>query len=311
MKIRPFVPTDLAPVVELLNRTLHADQITPETFVRKVLLDQNFDPAGALVAEEAGVVGFALGIVRKHLIEDQTPDFDRGYLTLIAVAPEFQRKGTGTELLKRLYAYYQAGGAKSVWVSPYSPNYFTPGVDVDAYPGAVEFFAKNRFAEAYRPLSMDASLLGLAAPEWVKEKEQSLAADGVSIVPFEVELALPLIEFARRKFPGDWQRYIRESIASIMLGRCRSDHLWVAHSKGQVLGFARHEGERFGPFGVSPTERGRGIGAVLLFKVLEVMKANGLHNAWLLWTDDKTARLYAEAGFKQTRRYVVMTKTVE
>jgi GNAT superfamily N-acetyltransferase len=115
----------------------------------------------------------------------------------------------------------------------------------------------------------------------------------------------------KAEFPGDWQRYIRETMSKIALGQYSKDQIWTALDGERVLGFAQHEGERFGPFGVAASERGRGIGAVLLFKCLHTMRDKGLHNAWFLWTDDKTARLYAAAGFAETRRYAVMRKVLE
>lgn len=309
--IRPFTPTDLEPVVTLLERTLVADPVSNEMFQRKVLLDSNFDPNGALVAvEDGGVVGFVLGITRKFPIEDQAPDFDRAWITLMSVDPSRQRCGIGMELLRELEPYLIEKGSTGIWVSPYAPNYFTPGVDVNAYPGAVEFFKKNNFTEVYRPLSMDASLLNLRTPEWVSEKDRLLVEDGLAVETFRPDHILPLLEFVKAEFPGDWQRYIRETMSRIVRGQDCPDHLWVAVERGKVLGFAQHEGERFGPFGVSARERGRGIGAVLLFKCLHAMKCKGLHSAWFMWTDDKTAKLYQQAGFVESRRYVVMRKAL-
>ena len=309
--IRPFEPPDLEPVVRLLKKTLTADPMTSEIFQRKVLLDPNFRPEGALVAEEDGtVIGFVLGLTRWLPIEDQVPDFDRAWITLMAVEPECQRRGIGTELLSRLEPYFRKRGAKTVWISPYAPNYFSPGIDVNAYPGAVEFFRKNGFTEVYRPLSMDASLLQLRTPQWVEERERQLGAEGVAFESFEPRHILPLLDFMKAEFPGDWQRYIRETMTRIALGQLAPDQVWVAVERGKVLGFAQHEAERFGPFGVSASQRGRGIGAVLLFKCLHTMRDKGLHNAWFLWTDDKVAKLYAEAGFVETRRYVVMKKVL-
>ncbi|HPP76231.1 MAG TPA: GNAT family N-acetyltransferase [Armatimonadota bacterium] len=310
--IRTFNPADLEPVVGLLKKTLIADPMTSEIFQRKVLLDPNFDTQSALVAEEDGnVVGLVLGLTRRLLIEDQSPDFDRAWITLIAVEPKRQRKGIGQELLSRLQPYLKEKGASSIWVSPYAPNYFSPGIDINAYPGAVQFFRKLGFDEVYRPLSMDASLLSLQTPEWVQEKERSLAEQGVVIELYNPHHILPVLEFMKAEFPGDWQRYIRETMSKITLGQYSPDQIWVALESGKVLGFAQHEGERFGPFGVASNQRGQGIGAVLLFKCLHAMRDKGLHNAWFLWTDDKTAKLYKEAGFAETRRYVVMRKTLE
>lgn len=182
---------------------------------------------------------------------------------------------------------------------------------MNAHPGAIEFFSKNGFVEVYRPLSMDASLLKLRTPEWVLEKERQLESEGVAFETFEPRHILPLLEFMRQEFPGDWQRYIRETMIGIALGQYWPNQLWVAVGGATVLGFAQHEGEHFGPFGVAAAQRGRGIGAVLLFKCLHTMRDNGRHNAWFLWTDDKTAKLYAEAGFVETRRYAVMRKVMD
>jgi GNAT superfamily N-acetyltransferase len=311
MIVRPFMPSDIDPIVSLLKRTLTADPMTSGIFQRKALLDPNFDHRAALVADDGGVIGFMLVLTRKLPIEDQAPDFDRSWITLMAVEPSRQRQKVGTKLMGTLEAYLKGKGARSIWVSPYAPNYFSPGVDADAYPGAIEFLSKNGYAEVYRPLSMDASLLGLRTPEWVDQKARQLAAEGVRIEQFTPEHILPLLNFMKAEFPGDWQRYIRETMSKIALGQYSKDQIWTALDGERVLGFAQHEGERFGPFGVAASERGRGIGAVLLFKCLHTMRDKGLHNAWFLWTDDKTARLYAAAGFAETRRYAVMRKVLE
>jgi ribosomal protein S18 acetylase RimI-like enzyme len=309
MEIRPYSPHDLEPVVDLLGRSLHADPITPEVFQRKVLLDYNFDPNGCMLAwEDKKLLGFMLGMTRKFQLEDGVPDFDRSWITLAAVDEGYRRRGIGTELLRAVEKHLQSKNVKSVWVSSYAPNYFIPGIDVNAYPAALEFFKKNGYAEIYRPLSMDSNLVHLETPEWVKEKERLLEEQGVVLETYQPWHTLPLLDFMKQHFAGDWQRYIRETMTKISLAQVASDQVFVAHENGKVLGFCQHEGERFGPFGVDPSERGRGIGVALLLKCLHSMRAKGWHNAWFLWTDDKVAKLYAEAGFKESRRFALLRK---
>lgn len=309
--IRPYLPDDIHAVIGLLNRCLIEDPITSDTFQRKVLLDQNFDTRGALLALAGDkVVGFALGMVRRFQLEDSAPDFDRSWITLIAVDEGFRGQGIGARLISRLEDYFRSRECKFTFVSSYAPNYFVPGVDVNAYPKALEFFKAQGYAEVIRPLSMDVNLVDLSTPQWVNEKEAALVGK-VVFEPYRPELILPLLDWMKREFPGDWQRFAREAMTKITLGEFRPDNVWIAHENGQVVGYCQHDNAcRFGPFGVSANERGRGIGAILLFRCLHAMRAKGLHNAWFLWTDDKVAKLYSEAGFAESRRFALMKKAL-
>ena len=84
----------------------------------------------------------------------------------------------------------------------------------------------------------------------------------------------------------------------------------VAREQGEVVGFCQQRNERYGPFGVRPDCRNRGIGRMLLFKCLEAMAAKHVFYAYFLWTDEDAARLYALAGFKRRREFAVMRKTL-
>jgi hypothetical protein len=47
------------------------------------------------------------------------------------------------------------------------------------------------------------------------------------------------------------------------------------------------------------------------FDALLTMRSRGFHCAWLLWTSDRTAKLYGQHGFEQVRRFVMMDKTLD
>jgi mycothiol synthase len=60
---------------------------------------------------------------------------------------------------------------------------------------------------------------------------------------------------------------------------------------------------------VATSQRGRGVGQVLMFATLQAQREAGFRAAWFLWSDDKTAeRIYNGAGFKETRRFALMKK---
>jgi len=304
-----FEPGDLGGVLDVLGEAMGADPISEQRFVRQVLLDPNFREEGAVVARREGsVVGFCLSIARQTPLENAPPDADRGYITLMGVSPQHQRRGIGQQLLARAEDYLRSQGRNVVMVSSYAPGYFIPGVDVKAYEPALKFFSKNGYGEVYRPLAMQTDLWDWASPDWVRAKEAELAGRGVAIETWTPSLVPRLIEFAKREFPGDWVRVVRETSQKILAGDAPT-RLMAAVEKGKVVAFSHYENERFGPIGVATSQRGRCLGQVLMYRTLEAQRAAGFRCAWFLWSDDKTAlRIYNGAGFKETRRFALLRK---
>ncbi len=303
--------TDFFSLQALLGRVMAADPDVPAAFARKALLDPNFDRQGLLLARDPhgeDLLGFALAVARKQVLEDGPDDRDHGYVTLFGVSPPARRQGLGRALFAAAEGYLRKRGCTSALVSPYAPNGFTPGVDVEAYPEALSFLAALGYAESERPLAMDLNLVGYRTPEWVRIKEKWLR--NVSFSDFQPRHLTPLVDFLQKHFPGDWQSRVRGAITAILAG-APPERLWLAEdANGSILGFAQWEDERFGPFGVAQREQGRGIGAVLLDHALRAMRARGLHNAWFLWTDEKTAALFSGFGFRETRRFAVFRKAL-
>lgn len=311
-EIRPYRPEDQPAVLRVLEAGMPADPISTARFTRQVLLDPNFRAEGLPVAIMAGeVAGCCLALSRHVPLENAPPDSARGYVTLIAVMPDARRRGMGSRMLDAAEDYLRRQGRSEALVSPYAPGYFLPGVDVQAYEGALGFFTSRGYSEVYQPLAMETSLWDTVRPEWVVAREAELVASGIRFERYSPELTLPLLEFAAREFAGDWVRVVRESAARILAGD-NPDRLFAAHLNGRVLGFVHHENERFGPIGVAAEERGRGLGQVLMFRALDAMRAAGFRTAWFLWSDDRTARrIYDCAGFREVRRFAVLRKALE
>src|SRR5262249_23295754 len=155
---------------------------------------------------------------RQVPLENAPPDADRGYITLLGVLPSCRRQGIGTQLLEAAEEHLRSQGRTSILISPYAPGYFTPGVDVNAYPEGLRFLLARGCQERSGPLSMETSLGDWSPPAWVAERERQLLAEGVALHAFEPPLALPLLEFARREFGGDWARVARETMTRILEG---------------------------------------------------------------------------------------------
>lgn len=303
--VRPWRPADEQPIIDLWNATLYRDMISPERFRLMVILDANLDPDGFLVAEAGGqVVGFLLGLVRRHPMEGLGLQEDRGWITAMAVDPHFQGQGLGSALLTMALDWFRTRGRRRVDVSPYVPYYFMPGPDVDAYPMGVRLLEEHGFTVFSQCVGMSRSLYDFRTPPDVRAAEAQARAEGIRVEFFEPKYLVRLLAFLGEHFPGDWPRVIRERIQR----RDPWDEILVCLHGEQVVGFAQYEGERFGPFGVAPGYRGKRLGTLLFYKAGERMKQKLRRHMWLAWSAGEPQRFYERHGLKIDRRHVLMKK---
>jgi mycothiol synthase len=309
--IRGYQPGDEAVVVGVWNTALWADPISLATWRAKVLLDPNFDPDGCLVAEVDGAVrGFLLSLVRRVPFFTDGLEPDASWITAFGVDPTWRGHGFGGALLSAALARLRGLGRATVAVAPYVPNYFIPGVDVAAYADGLAFLTRRDFETIERPLSMRAELTRFQVPPPVEARARELRTEGIEVRPAVPADIVPVLEFVQRHFTWDWHREASGVFADLFAGDPRQVGMLVAVQNGRVLGYAEHRGERFGPFGVDPGLRSRGIGRVLLAATLTEMLKKNFHAAWFLWTGDDAARLYAQCGFHEVRRFAVLRKTL-
>ncbi len=311
MIVRAYQPGDEAAVIDVWNAALVSDPINTATWRSKVLLDPNFDPAGCFVAEVEGQVrAFLLSLTR------QVPFFDDGlqpelaWITAFGVAPAWQGRGLGRALLHAALDGLRGLGCKSVMLSPYVPNYFTPGADVAAYARGIEFLLRHGFEVVSRPLSMRAELTGFHVPPHVAQTAGRLRDRAITIRPAEPLDIVPVLAFIRQHFTWDWHREASGVLGDLFVGDPRLAGMLVAVQHGRIIGYAQHRAERFGPFGVHPEGRNQGIGRVLLATTLIEMLKKNYHAAWFLWTSDDAARLYAQCGFHEVRRFAVLRRAL-
>lgn len=306
MKIRSYQTNDFDSVIRLWNQVLTRDPISEYRFQLKVLADPNFDPEGCAIAEKDGeVIGFCLGIVRKEPLERIGLQENLAWITFMAVKPSEQRQGVGTALLQHVEAYVAAHKREWIFVSPYVPNYFIPGVDVDAYASGHAFFLRHGYIQHSEVFGMGREILDLMTPESIHEQIANLKAEGIDLMTLQPRYTYSLLNFLRREFPGDWAPVI---VDKIKLGG-KNDEVVIAVRNDEVLGYAQYEGEHFGPFGVSAELRSKGVGAILFYRVIELMKEKGYHNVWLAWTGGDAKRFYEEkAGLHALRHHAILKK---
>ncbi len=310
--IRPYYYQDEREVIELWNRCLTKDPVSKEIFHKKILLDPNFDPGLCLVAEgeDQSVLGFCLGMVRKYPYEERGLEPERAWIPVMFVHPDYRRQGIGKHLATALEEQFVELGKKNITLGAYSPNYFFPGPDKEAYKDSISFFQSLGYEVLGEAVGMDMVLYNFTIPEKIKQTKRDLMNNhSIQIIPFSGIYTLPLLQFLKEKFPGGWVRNVRETLEK----EKGEERIWLAigHDSG-IIGYCQRaiddlEGH-FGPFGVSENMRGKKIGSVLFYEMLMDMYKRGIYHVWLAWTDHDAQRFYERAGMKVMKRHAVMKK---
>ncbi len=313
MRIRPYQGRDEAELLDVWQRAMTHDRISEALFRTQVLLDANFHPDNLPVAIVDGrVVGFVLCLTRQVPYFLQGLDEAEAWITAFGVHPAYRRQGIGSALFDTVISKLRAQQRKIVDISPYVPNYFVPGIDTHAYPDTIRFLQERMdFVTLYQAISMGADLTDFQIPPQIQARiDDAEARDGLIIRPIEPADIPDLMPFLIEHFGWDWFRFAQSYLLEYFGDSPHRICFLIAREKGEVVGFCQQRNERFGPFGVRPDCRNRGIGRMLLFKCLEVMSAKQVFYAYFLWTDEEAARLYALANFKRRREFAVMRKSL-
>lgn len=308
MDIRPFRGTDEAELLDVWRASMFADALGENVFRTKVLLDPNFLPENLPVAVEDGrVVGFVLSLTRQVPLFLQGLEPDSAWITAFGVLPEYQRRGIGAKLFAYVRERLAAGGRKTIDIAPYVPNYFVPGVDIQAYPGTLAFLEKQGYKARYNAISMGADLSGFRIPaEIVELAARREREDGLVIRQVAASDLPELMPFIVKHFGWDWYRFAQDYLTDLFAGNGSQQICFlVAVKNGEIVGYCQQRLERFGPFGVNPEFRNLGIGRLLLFRCLATMSARNNYFAYFLWTGEDAARLYSLAGFKRRREFAI------
>ena len=293
------------------NASLFYDTITRERFIQEVLLDENFDPELALTAIVDGhVAGFSLGIKRKYPYLTRGLEEQRGWISSFFVLPQYRRRGLGQKLLEEEEAKLKARGVKEITLCAYSPNYFTPGVDLQ-YPGGVPFFDKNGYVRGTDAVSMQRNLFTYTLPKHTEKHISELAEKGISFQPFSMRYMEKLLTFVGREFDSGWVRNIllalrnQEAEDTILIATDREDNV-IGYCMRKIDG---HDA-RFGPIGVAEALRSEGLGGVLIDLQMMEMKKRGIYYLYFLWTHGAAMRFYERHGLEVYRTYQLYRKKI-
>lgn len=298
-------------VVAGWNRTLVYDPISGERFMQQVVLDENFDGelAPVLLAEDE-VIGFCLGVKRKYPYLTKGLEENRGWISIMFVLPEYQKLGCGQMLLNEMESRLKERHTDEITLCAYSPNYFTPGVDLK-YERAVSFFDRNGYVRGTDAVSMQRNLFTYSIPQETELRIKKLREEGWSFKPYSAAYMEKLIPFVEKEFDAGW---VRNVLQAIRLKEAEDTILLAVNEEDEVMGYCMRKIDgndaRFGPIGVKEELRSKGLGGILFDLQMREMQKKGIYYAYFLWTHGEAMKFYERHGMSVYRTYQLYRKTI-
>jgi len=239
----------------------------------KIFGDERYDSQSTLVEEQNGkIIGFIDGVYEKREKGSQ------GWIKLLAVHPEHRQKGVGSVLLKKVEAYLIKFGIEYVTIMDSAPNYYMPGLDFRYTEGNC-FLLKN----GYEKTGENINLIADIGPGQfnVDSDIKRLSKEGVIIKRADKNNKEAVIKFLTQAFPS-WLGEVNETFKNNLVS------LYISIIDDKVVGFSAYDGNNrgigwFGPMGVLPVMRGKGIGAILCELCLRDIALQGHKQSIIPW----------------------------
>jgi len=304
VEIRELSESDLPTIRRLANRCLLRDTITDASIRRITFGDPNFSTSlTAIATEGGGTVGFMLGARRTRMPQEVVDaQKDIGWIKLFCVSEEHRRKGVGSKMLQKLEAGLKSAGIKVVRLCDYPGWTLFSGVDL-AYEDAIAFLQARGFLKAGETVDYEIDLLDFYVPRTVATTN----LEGVTVRRARPDERDRFSKWAGDVFSPFWGYEVSEAF------RFPQPKVWIAEEKDRTLGFSVYgalEPHWFGPIGVDPDVRKKGLGSALLFRCLVSMKEEGERLAVIPWTGHLF--FYSQVpGVKRIRNYWIMQKELE
>ncbi len=301
--IVPFEQEMLKRINRAANRNLSHDIISHDTFKRMTILDPNFDRQYSLVALDQGIeVGFLLGVRRTRAPEAMvSKQKDIAWVKLFFVEKHLRRSGIGSQLFAQFEAMMEKNGISKIRISDYPAWNLTSGLDV-RYEEAIEFLSRRGYRKVGETVDYEIDLLDFYVPRRIMGFENG----EVTTRRAEQSERMRVIEWVEKLFSTFWR------VEADRAFDYEKPKIWIAEQGDRIIGFSVYsafEPSWFGPIGVEPEVRTRGIGSLLLFNSLRDMREEGQRIAVVPWTSHLF--FYAQVpGIRRIRHYWIMEKTL-
>ncbi len=250
-----------------------------------------------------------------------TMDHTRGFISALAVHPQYQRHGLGSRLLEWAEWRLREHGAVV----------FLPGREVHPFlcgipepSGALRFFERHGYTCNGLVYDTRRDLRGYT-PHPQAEATRARLGDRLALRPATADDLPDLLAFLDREFPGRW----RFDIGHFLDQGGAPDDIMLLRLDGALHGFAHLHSPNtpptaygmnwrlaltppaggLGPIGVSEAVRGEKLGLTLLDAGVQALAERGTRGCVIDWTT--LLDFYAKVGFQPWIAYHQARKTIE
>lgn len=198
----------------------------------------------------------------------------------LGVHPVARGMGLGSRLLHAVHEHALAVGATRVVVGGRPGGYLTAGIDATR-ADAIRWFRKRGYEPTGSSADMQVSLADAIARSKRAARDHALVHDGCLVRRAKVAEDR-VASWVGRHFGRGWQHEVTVALAR------RPAAVHVAERSNRIVGFAAHSARlaglgTFGPMGVLPRHRGKGIGETLLWRCLSDLRKAGFSHATIAW----------------------------
>jgi predicted N-acetyltransferase YhbS len=307
VSLRPYQTNDFDAVYALWQTVFESSwPLTPRFLARMLTGHTRYQPGDHMLAEQDGRV---VGFVATH----PHADGKTAGIQFMLVLPEHQRQGIGGQLHDAALAHFHQKGNETVHLARGGVDYFWPGVPSNC-PGALDFFKSCGWSFPESCFDLTRDLADYQTPPGVMER---IAPHNIDIRPCAAEEVSAILDFEWRMFPY-WAIYYQHTteegrhddilvawddktpVGAVLMNKAdvagmHPDALWH-RILGDDLG-------TIGAVGVDDARRGQGIGLALVGAAAERLRARGVRQCLIGWTD--LLSFYGRLGYTVWREYAM------
>lgn len=319
--IRHYSEADFPALLRLWNsagvRQGYAPQ-TAQTLPPLLTAHPCFSPDFAFVLEEGGgMAGFVCGCVGEGLPQGEK----RGYFTCLLLEEARETEEHAAALLAALEGAFRRAGKSQAAMTFFNPMRLpwiipgTPGHQHNNCPGAAEDLPLHRWMTGTgwqvhaTECAMYLDLARFTLPDWVGEKAARLAEEDYRVAWYDAALHRGLAEMVHSLGNPMWDDEIPRAAEQInMLVALHGDR--VAGFTGPVYPEPTGRGY-FAGIAVAKAHEGHGLGTLLFYRLCQAEKEAGSgYMSLFTGSDNHAQRIYLGAGFRECRRFSVVTKNL-